>query len=413
LKISNSPSPAGDTAKYERPCPVCGAGAGLRLGRLKFAAFDDSPLNGAFDLAACPGCGLVFYDAALDPEAVANYYRVGRRYITAAGAGVGGDDPADLKHQAEIANFLSAGIPPEYPVFDVGCGRGGLLKALRRAGFRNLRGVDLSPEMTADIEKRLGIPAAPAPADRLPFPDTAPGLLIYSHVLEHAAEPGAPLREAARRLAPGGRVFIEVPDASAYPLDIPYQEFYLEHLNHFDAASLSRLLAETGFQALEMDSAVFALPAGRRLPVLRALAGRAGDNEEASVPKPGGGSSAAEHIPRYLAWSAGHPALGGLAKLAYSGRPLWVWGLSQLTMLLLGGPALARAEIAGLIDRDPSKIGRLLGGRSVAGPEVLAGRPSNEALLLAAWGREASMRSALAGLGFPGPVFSISELTTN
>jgi hypothetical protein len=74
---------------------------------------------------------------------------------------------------------------------------------------------------------------------------------------------------------------------------------------------------------------------------------------------------------------------------------------------------LARAEIAGLIDRDPSKIGRLLGGRAVAGPEVLAGRPSGEALLLAAWGRESSMRSAWAGLEFPGPVFSISELTEN
>jgi len=399
------------TSLFQRPCPVCGALAGASLGRLNFAAFDDSPLNGAFNLAACPVCGLVFYDAAFSPETVASYYRAERRYFTTITPGSGGDSPADRKHQDEIVSYLKPRINPEYKIFDVGCGRGGLLSALRRAGFQNLYGVDLSPAMTEDIEKRLGIPAASAPADLLPFPEAAPGLLIYSHVLEHAAEPGSLLLEAGRRLAPGGLVFIEVPDSSAYPLDIPYQEFYLEHLNHFDAYSLSRLLAETGFRALELGQAVFTLAAGRRLPVLRALAVREKDASSPPPPPDSGlaaGSSSAEYIPGYLSWSAGHPALSGLARLAESGRPLWVWGLSQLTMLLLG--TLAKAKIAGLIDRDSSKIGRSIGGLVVAGPEALAGRPSNEALLLAAWGWESSMRETLAELDFHGPVFSLSGL---
>jgi len=396
---------------FQRLCPVCGAGGGPHLGRLNFVAFDDSPLNGAFNLAACPVCGLVFYDAAINSEAVAAYYRTERRYFTSLAPGAGGESTADLRHQAEIVGYLSSRIKPEHKIFDVGCGRGGLLSALRRAGFHNLYGVDLSPEMTDDIEKRLGLPAAQATAGRLPFLETAPGLIIYSHVLEHAAEPVELLREAGRRLATGGLVFIEVPDASAYPLDIPHQEFYLEHLNHFDSSSLSRLLAETGFQPLDISQAAFALPGGRNLPVLRALAGRVGDASAG-----GGlsaGPSAAEYLPSYLAWSSNHQVMSGLAKLADSGRPIWVWGLSQLTMLFLGSSALARAKIAGLIDRDPAKIGRAIGGRPVAGPEILDGRPPDEALLLAAWGHEASMRKSPTALNFHGQVFSISELNGN
>jgi len=408
LKPEGNYLPDARIEPFQRPCPVCGAGAGPILGRLNFAAFDDSPLNGAFNLAACPGCGLVFYDAAINPEAVAAYYRAERRYFTSLAPGAGGDSQADIRHQAEIVSYLSSKITPEYKIFDVGCGRGGLLSSLRRAGFQNLYGVDLSPEMTADMEKRLGFPAAPAPADRLPFPEAAPGLIIYSHVLEHAAEPRALLREAERRLIPEGLVFIEVPDASAYPLDIPYQEFYLEHLNHFDSSSLSRLLAETGFQALDLFQAAFALPGGRNLPVLRALAGRVGDGSACGgLPA---GPSAIEYITSYLAWSSNHQVMNSLANLADSGRPLWVWGLSQLTMLLLGSSALSKARLAGLIDRDPAKIGRALGGRLVAGPEILTGRPPDEALLLAALGHEPSMRASLTWLNFHGPVFSISEL---
>jgi SAM-dependent methyltransferase len=412
---------------FRRPCPVCGSGQGERLARLRFAAFEDGLLPSEFDLAGCPGCGLAFYDADFSAGLLAAHYGRSRPAAAGAAPGGGGVSAGDRDHYRDILSRLAAWAAPDFgrPVWEVGCGAGGLLAALREAGYPRLLGVELWPEAVEQLAGR-GFPAAVGSALDLPGgrdrDGAPPGLLIYSHILEHLADPRAALREAARRLTPGGLIYVEVPDAAVYDPAAPYRELYQEHLSHFDETSLGFLLRNNGFEIRgggrgrlgggAVIWAVASLQDGRPT----AGPGAAGPGEEA------GRREGLPALRGYLRACARHPVLTRLSALAAEGRPWLIWGLSQQTLYFLGSTELGRADIRGLADADPSKQGRrvrLPRDPSVAGepspgwvvrpPESLARARPGEGVVLAAWGRGEEMRAGLKALGFSGPVVGLDE----
>ncbi len=101
--------------------------------------------------------------------------------------------------------------PRDSKVVELFCGRGNGLRALHSLGFKNVEGIDLSPQLVECYE---------GPGDllvgdcrRLPFADASRDMLIVQGGLHHL--PGLPtdleqaLKEAARVLRPGG-VFVAV-----------------------------------------------------------------------------------------------------------------------------------------------------------------------------------------------------------
>jgi SAM-dependent methyltransferase len=79
-------------------------------------------------------------------------------------------------------------------------------------------------------------------------------LVTFNKVLEHIGDPVATLARARSCQAEGGIVYVEVPDGEAAAADGPErEEFFVEHVHVFSAASLSLLCADAGFalQALE------------------------------------------------------------------------------------------------------------------------------------------------------------------
>ncbi|UQZ91328.1 hypothetical protein C4J81_18700 (plasmid) [Deltaproteobacteria bacterium Smac51] len=424
---------------FGRPCPVCGSAGGRALGRLSFAVFDQSPLDGDFTLAACPACGLAFYDFAAGDDSFSHYYCRNDYYSTTASPGSGGDSEFDRQHQhgiiERLAPWLTSAGPA--PIMEIGCGCGGLLSALRDKGFINLYGVDLSPSSIA-ATLAGGLTAAVGPAEALPFPGLAPRLLIYSHVFEHLPAPLAALAEARRRLAPGGAVYIEVPDAENYGGGgAPFQDFYLEHVSHFSQTSLAALLTSAGFGIMALSRADFHLPGGRVQKVIWAVAAPTDytdnthfkhntiitQNTDTATNVPytlnthypynthntylapvtlSAPETVFEALGRYLQWSRNHPAILRLERLAEEQRPVFIWGLSQLIMFLLGSTPLGRCNLRGFIDRDPFKQTRRLLGRAVLPPESLAEAAPGDLVLLAAWGQEEAQRQYLSQIGFQG-----------
>ena len=398
---------AAPAVNFNRACPVCGGLGGENLSPLNFAVYDGSPLSGAFDLVACRDCGLTFYDLAEGPETVEAYYRFNAYYATSSTPGAGGQSPEDLVHQRDIVARLAPFAPPAAftrTVCDLGCGRGGLLEELRRAGYRSLLGVDLLPESVSAVKSR-GLPAAEGSAAAPPLAGLEPGLLIYSHVLEHLWDPAGALAEARRHLEAQGLIYVEVPDASTYEADIPFQQLYLEHLNHFDPAALAALLSRAGFAPLALARGRFPLPGGRSIGIIWAVARPA--STPAPAVFPAGEARAA--LPDYLAASRAHPALALIAELAENKKPLQIWGLSQMTMLLMGSSPLARANVHGFIDRDPFKLSRTVRGLPVRPPESLTVGQSGDDVLLTVWGQAEPMRRQLSAQGFAGRVWSLSD----
>ncbi len=91
-------------------------------------------------------------------------------------------------------------------ILDVGCGTGGHLDAMLRAGSRP-HGLDLSRGMLDVARRRLcGVALAQADLDRtLPVKPRSFDAVLCALVSEHLAEPATLCREAFLALRPGGR----------------------------------------------------------------------------------------------------------------------------------------------------------------------------------------------------------------
>lgn len=394
------------TTVVRRPCPICGAQRAERWRELCFWTFDDCPLPAAFALVFCPSCALTYYDTAATQADLEGYYRSNGYYCTAATPGSGGGGAAEEQRSARIVELVtSCGARSDGLVVDVGCGKGTLLRALARSGFTRACGVDLLPECVERV-RQGGIAAELGSALTLPFASQRADVLIYSHVAEHVLDLRGLVAEARRRLAPGGLVFVEVPDAARYAAcaRLPYEELYLEHVNHFGEEALCRIFAREGFAAIADVRTELVVGEGVAVPCLRAVFREGGAERTAER-----ANDARVGVERYLAWCDAHPLGERLRALAASGAPVYLWGISQHAMLLLGQTALGRCRLKGLIDSDPFKQTKTLGGLPIRSPDALRDACPEDVVVVAADRFRDEICAEAARRGFPGRVFTLTE----
>lgn len=101
-------------------------------------------------------------------------------------------------------------------ILDIGCGVGAFVERLREYS-PHVYGTDIDRESVVRGGKalpNLGL----ALGEHMPFKDGSFDIILLHEVLEHVANDRETLREAARMLAPGGRVVIFVPNR-LYPFE--------------------------------------------------------------------------------------------------------------------------------------------------------------------------------------------------
>lgn len=131
-------------------------------------------------------------------------------------------------------------------VLDVGCGDGALLAFLARERHVRGSGLELDPALVRACAAR-GLAAVQGDADRelKQFPSEAFDAVIFSHALQHFADPRAALREAARI---GARVIVTTQNAAhwraRFNLALGGRAARWDHLRHAasvrDVAELAR-----------------------------------------------------------------------------------------------------------------------------------------------------------------------------
>jgi SAM-dependent methyltransferase len=94
---------------------------------------------------------------------------------------------------------------------------------------------------------RHGLTGIRGDVDQLPLADRSVDVVCYLDVLEHLEEPGRALREAARVLAPGGRVVVNVP---AHEWLWSEADELLGHVRRYTRPALREQLADAGFRPL-------------------------------------------------------------------------------------------------------------------------------------------------------------------
>ena len=150
---------------------------------------------------------------------------------------------------AHVERFTAPG-----DLLDVGCGPGFLLSVARERGWR-VRGVDVNGWAVAHARDELGLDVSQGTIADAGIDDASLDAVTMMDLIEHVADPGAVLAEAARVTRPGGALAILTPDAGAPVSRVlgrhwPEVRRAGEHLVLLSLEGALRLLERCGFEPL-------------------------------------------------------------------------------------------------------------------------------------------------------------------
>lgn len=137
-------------------------------------------------------------------------------------------------------------------VLDVGSGLGVFLARMKEVGWD---GTALDPDARAvhhakevvGVKAMLGDFMAVSNLGRF-------DVLTFNRVLEHVQDPVAMLKKAKDNVEVGGFVYVEVPDGEGAAADgLGCEEFFIDHLHVFSAASLAMMSARAGFSVKAVE----------------------------------------------------------------------------------------------------------------------------------------------------------------
>lgn len=154
-------------------------------------------------------------------------------------------------HWAHFDRSIARWLPErrDAPILDVGCGAGIALEWLRARGWTAARGVDVDPGQVA-FARGLGLRVEHAEDVAAWLDGCGPAaFVLLKDVLEHVPDAGVePLLAAiARRLAPGGVLYLVVPNASS---SFAARMRYIDPTHHrcYTEPSLRWVLARAGLR---------------------------------------------------------------------------------------------------------------------------------------------------------------------
>ena len=173
-------------------------------------------------------------------------------------------DGAEPERFAVRRDWLLARVAAGETVLDHGCGEGAFTAALAGHGAQPI-GVDAAPRaLRRARERRTDLDWRLVALDRpLPLEDESVDVAWLGETLEHLVDPVGELHDVRRVLRPGGRLLLTTPD---HPPELVHRladdpaafaEHFsprIDHLRFFNATSLRELLADLGFQDVEVES---------------------------------------------------------------------------------------------------------------------------------------------------------------
>ena len=174
------------------------------------------------DFHRCADCGSLWIQ---DPPRTEELYSdesyfTAKPDMTAPGGGIApgytGDYLRDRRNvEAKFERVLEhvERYAPPGRLLDVGCGPGFLLSVARERGW-TVRGVDLN-RWAADHARSEGLDVTCEALEAAAFEDASFDAVTMMDLIEHVADPGALVAEAARITRPGGVLAIHTPDAGA------------------------------------------------------------------------------------------------------------------------------------------------------------------------------------------------------
>lgn len=338
-------------------CHLCGAQALDVIGGPSVwgrVTSDVQPWAPGKTLAVCRACGTVQTIAtpawSAEADRIYAQYAIYHQADGAEQSVFNQASGAAMSRSRRLLDRLSTQIdfPAEGRMLDVGCGNGGMLRAMLacRPEWRAI-GADRSSAYGAEIDAIA--PNCQFHNGELSAIDGVFDLVTLVHVLEHVVDPRGVLAAVREKLSPDGRLLIQAPNFPRNPFDLAIAD----HCTHFTETTLPPLLESAGFEIelVRSDLAPRELTAVARPGAFAAPAATVDWRREADR------LNAAR---RWLEDFLDH------ARAAVAGRAFGVFGSSIGAVWL--DHNLDRTS-AFFVDEDPLRVGRRLFGRPILHPQ--------------------------------------------
>ncbi len=332
-----------------RSCPVCTEKSYDSLYEINFPIPEIFPLGSRQEIKCCRKCGMVYSDSGDTQADYDLYYNRLSKYSAPGTESV----HAKTRFQNTF-RLLGPYLKKDFNICDLGCGGGGLLTYFRSSGFEELTGIEaaeLSPEVYKD--KFSYLRSSLFEADRAARKRFE--VLTCIGVVEHLLDVETGIQVMRNLLNTEGILYLEVPDAEKYQDNViaPFQDFNLEHINHFSSIALRNVLTRHGFETLSLSHIYQPESPLYQMPVIAIIARKQSKTADRALTKE---FDLAPAIINYIKKSQLlmdrydqyiEDELKDISKLI-------IWGSGQLAVKLSQLPAIKRRTILAFIDRNPS-----------------------------------------------------------
>jgi SAM-dependent methyltransferase len=217
------------------------------------------PRKGRWIYQRCRSCGLLTSDPIPTATEIEDHYRA--KFES-------GNYALNLSYAAQYRQVhakIAEWIAPRAGdrVLDIGAFTGDLLEILAEKGA-DVYGLELQAEAVAIATERLGPRVFQADVLGTQFPPGPYDIISMIALIEHVTDPRSMIRRTRELLAPGGRLYLETPNAgsavaralgSAWPPLAP-----VEHIHLFSPTALTLLLEQEGFTEIRVRRHVKRLP---------------------------------------------------------------------------------------------------------------------------------------------------------
>ena len=137
---------------------------------------------------------------------------------------------------------------------ELGCATGGFLQKLRDAGWQ-IQGIEPAAE-AAEVARGAGFDIHTGTLESVAIPNESFNAACAWMVIEHLPDPRSSLSEIARVLRPDGWFAFSVPNAGCWERLLFGSCWYVweppRHLQHFTSACIRSLLADAGFDRIQI-----------------------------------------------------------------------------------------------------------------------------------------------------------------
>jgi SAM-dependent methyltransferase len=260
-------------------CAVCGS-RGLtqhlqvagEMGDQGLIPTTDSFGTALSDIVVCPTCGHMQLERFPSEEQLAEAYKEAESedYV---------GEEAGQRETARVALDRIERYVPKGRLVDLGCWVGFLLAEARERGWQPV-GVEPSTFASRYAREQLGLDVVQRGLFEAELPEHSFQAAVLGDVIEHLVEPSRALARIADLLAPGGVVYMALPDAGsrvARTMGARWWSVIPTHVQYFTRNSMETLLRHSGWEPLWIGTAPKAFTVGYYLSRIGGYSQAVGD----------------------------------------------------------------------------------------------------------------------------------------